>query len=142
MCAIQTTQNQGQPYSYDPDLDEEYYGAKAQRNYNFLELLWDAANGTTFRADLIAKAQASQADLLADSSIVDLQLNLPPDVYIVLLDLESGRLVYEDTRPPPDPFYILMLPATPKRRLGSRSYKNAQQWDEAWHHAVRETGGM
>jgi len=21
-------------------------------------------------------------------------------------------------------------------------YKVAQQWDEAWHHAVRETGGM
>ena len=142
MCAIRTTQYQGQPYRYNPDIAEEYYGAKAQRNYNFLKLLWDAVNGTNFRADLIAKAQVSQADLLADPSIVALQLNLPSDVYLLLLDLKFGSLVYEDTRPPPDLFYILMLPAMRKQRPGSRSYKNAQQWDEAWHHAVCETGGM
>jgi hypothetical protein len=143
MCPIQTTTNLDAPFLYNVNAEEEHYGDRAQRNYDFLERLWHPVTGAGFRNDLIGLAQASQVGLKADPNVVALGLGLAPDVYVALLDLESGRMVYDNAPPAhPDGFYILMLPATPRARPGSRSYKVAQQWAEAWYHAVRETGGM
>jgi hypothetical protein len=143
MGIITTTTNLVNKFAYNVNDAEEHYGDRAQRNYRFLDRLWQpGAAGTAVRNNLIADAQTSQAALKANADFANLQLNLQPDVYVALLDCESGRLVY-DTVPPahPDGFYILMLPARPQAR-NDRSYIVAQQWAEAWYHAVRETGGM
>ena len=95
------------------------YGTRAQINYRFLDRLWDTDQ--QLRNDLVKLAEQSlsdpeQKELKAHLRLKDeLDLDLPLDVGVVVVDLENAEMVSPTEAYAQTQFYVLFLPANPMR---------------------------
>jgi hypothetical protein len=122
------------PGPYKP-YSSNSVGEHVQNNYEFFNDIFDDKN---YRDDLFAMDQ----DGLRKELEKEYGLKIPPEVKIVLIDLESARMQPDDIDPTRDTFYQLVMPPTPRRHPGSPEYKHDQAWEDAWYHAIVDSYGM
>jgi hypothetical protein len=128
------------PWSWQ--WDEKSVGQNTQNIYNFLDKLWSdqpPPSGRTLRDEL--RAITSEADLKYFVN-ANIGIKIPEDVRLVLVDIEDAKTTrYRDIDPSLHPFYVLVIPPTPRRKE-SEDYKDGQAWSEAWFHATTDGWGM
>jgi hypothetical protein len=118
--------------------DEDKVGRNVQDIYNFLDDLWKP--NSPLRDQL--RAITSGKDLKSFVK-TNLSIDIPPDVNMILVDIEDANTTSYGTAidPTKDPFYVLIIPPTPRRHK-NKEYKDAQAWSEAWFHATTDGLGM
>jgi hypothetical protein len=122
---------------------ESLVGFKAQNNLRFLNTLWDQNRVPQLRDEIWAVAQDEpnfRYYLNANWNIV-----IPPDVHLMLVDLENARTHSYVTDPVHQAFYALVLPPNLHRPTSDPSkidYKLMQALSGAWYHATSDSYGM
>jgi hypothetical protein len=128
------------PWSWQ--WDETSVGESAQNIYNFLDKLWGnkpQPSGKTLRDELRAIMSEPDLKYFVKGNI---GINIPEDVRLILVDIEDAKTTrYRDTDPSLHPFYVLVIPPTP-RRYDSKEYKEGQALSVAWFHATTDGWGM
>jgi hypothetical protein len=118
-------------------------GEHAQNNYKFLEALFGPSSlgppptGQELRDYLLSNNDATlRADLAGWFGIV-----VPAGVRILIVDIENARTTLTPDAIK-DPYYVLVLPPSLRRKLNDDSYLDAQALSGAWYHATSDGYGM
>jgi hypothetical protein len=123
------------PYAYSS------LGDQVQLNYNFLERLFDPGTQEAFRKSFFdSKDEPHLRNMLRGYDI-----DIPAPTRIVLVDLENAKWFVHDPKafdPVSQDFYQLVMPPVPRKHPGSDEYKESQQYEDAWYHAVVDSYGM
>lgn len=123
------------PYSLTP-------GEQSERNYQFLKELFNPATEKTFRD---AWFNYSDAELRRELRGW-LDLDLPADTKILLVDVQYGR-TKGTINTTTDCWYVLIMPPVPRGYLDAngnpeKGYVYEMTWEAAWHHAIVYGYGM
>lgn len=121
---------------------QDTVGENAQRNYKFLEALWDISRNPPLRDELFKyDSEAHLRSYLSENWSID----VPSDVRIMVVDIESARTRSYINDPNKDTFYVLVLPPALRRQTHDKDkadYREAQASAGAWYHATSDGYGM
>lgn len=119
-------------FDYTPDTK------RIGQGFEFIQKLWSDTHGPSLRDALFKEQNLTDVQ----GVLAPLGFELPPDVQVILVDIEGGR-----TKTYPDPidqagrWYVLVLPPRPTRSQDSH-YRDQIAWLEATFHASNDGYGM
>ena len=118
-------------------------GTYAQTNSFFLKQLW-GDYGSALRKALLQEGEpkTKENETKLRKLLFDYGLEVPDDIRLMVVDIETGITRSYIDKPAEEEFYILVLPAKPLQNTTEPSYEVMQRWAAAHYHAINDTYGM